>query len=403
MDVESLPLLDDGTPEDSKRRRWRTSFRPQWLVAILALLFLGGVLGLYFQGPALRAFYRVTGLEPGGGARQPIALPLPRPEATAVASIHEVVALGRLMPRDGTITVHAPYGAGDARVARLLVTEGDEVQAGEVIAELDNASALASAVALAEANLAVRQAALRQTQALISSTEGEVRASLRRARAVAKHAATELKRTQRLFADGVATQADLDTAQTTAQEANYEVQRLSATRARYDEDDITHQADVALAQSNVTAAEAQLEQAQRDHERAQVRAPWAGTILSVNVRAGEKPTTQGVVELGDLSQMTAELEVYQTDIGRIHDGQSVVLEAAPLGPEPLRGWVTEIGLKVGRQSITRDEPAANTDARVVLVTVTLDEASSKRARRLTGLEVVGRCSDQPPMQQGDAS
>lgn len=38
-------------------------------------MFSGAVIGLYFQPPALRAFYAATGLRPGGGASMPIALP----------------------------------------------------------------------------------------------------------------------------------------------------------------------------------------------------------------------------------------------------------------------------------------------------------------------------------------
>jgi HlyD family secretion protein len=88
--------------------------------------------------------------------------------------------------------------------------------------------------------------------------------------------------------------------------------------------------------------------------------------------------------------MTVELEVYQTDIRRVALGQPVSITTRALGPEPLAGRVTEIGLEVKRQSLIADDPAANTDARVILVTVTLDAASSARAAALTGLEVVGR-------------
>jgi HlyD family secretion protein len=63
-----------------------------------------------------------------------------------------------------------------------------------------------------------------------------------------------------------------------------------------------------------------------------------------------------------------------------------------LGAEPLTGKVARIGTLVGRQSVTAEDPAANTDARVVLGKVTLDEASSIRAARFINLEVVARIS-----------
>jgi HlyD family secretion protein len=52
--------------------------------------------------------------------------------------------------------------------------------------------------------------------------------------------------------------------------------------------------------------------------------------------------------------------------------------------------VTRIGLEVGRQTIVDAAPAANTDARVIKVTVTLDPASSEVAKRFTNLQVTTR-------------
>ena len=63
-----------------------------------------------------------------------------------------------------------------------------------------------------------------------------------------------------------------------------------------------------------------------------------------------------------------------------------------MGDAPLSGQVTQISSLVGRQSVTADDPAANTDARVVRVIVGLDEASSARAAHFISLEVVGRIS-----------
>ncbi len=54
------------------------------------------------------------------------------------------------------------------------------------------------------------------------------------------------------------------------------------------------------------------------------------------------------------------------------------------------GAANGVGLAIGRQSITSDDPAANTDARVVDVVVTLDPASSEAARRFTNLQVITR-------------
>ncbi|MCR9195382.1 MAG: hypothetical protein NXH88_11655, partial [Hyphomonas sp.] len=77
-------------------------------------------------------------------------------------------------------------------------------------------------------------------------------------------------------------------------------------------------------------------------------------------------------------------------VPRVAIGQSVSLVSGVLGNVPLTGTVSRIGTLVGRQSVTADDPAANTDARILLVTVALDETSSARAAAYVNLEVVAR-------------
>ena len=40
----------------------------------MATLFTGAVIGMYFQPPGLKAFFNVTGLQPGAGTETPIAV-----------------------------------------------------------------------------------------------------------------------------------------------------------------------------------------------------------------------------------------------------------------------------------------------------------------------------------------
>lgn len=137
------------------------------------------------------------------------------------------------------------------------------------------------------------------------------------------------------------------------------------------------------------AARIDLARAQQDLERAFVRAPEQGTVLSINVRVGESPAGAGIIDLGDTSKMTVEAEVYQTLIGRVSIGDPVTVAAEALR-DNLTGTVSAIGLEIGRQSITSSDPAANTDARVVDVIIQLDERSSEMASRFTNLEAVVR-------------
>ncbi|MFN4156646.1 MAG: HlyD family efflux transporter periplasmic adaptor subunit [Paracoccaceae bacterium] len=391
-DDKALPL-DLARVEVAKPTR-RRGFRARYLLVLLipVFMFAGGVIGMYFQPPALRTFYAMTGLQPGGGAASPIALPpeieLPQ-EMAATLLPTDVVGLARLMPRGDVAVVAAPYGAGDARVAEILVSVGDIVARGAPVARLDNREALEGAVLTAEANLAVRQATLAQTRSAVAASRAEAQATLDTARAADSAARTSLARTDDLATRGVATSASLDAARTAAEEASLAVQRAEATLARFSTGALDDQPDVVVAARNMAAAEAEVARARMDLARAEVRAPIDGTILDIHATPGQRPPNEGIMEMGDTAVMMAEVEVWQDRIASVAIGQPVELAAPALG-RSLRGTVQSIGLTVGRQGLISDDAAANSDARVFRVLVALDAGSSLVAARYVGLEAVAR-------------
>ena len=398
----TLPLLDNGKDRSSSKitHRKKSSWPLKALIAV-SLLLIGGVIGLYFQGPAIRAVFEWTKLEPGAGARQPIALPVervPSPERVAAMATGDIVSLGRLQPAGGIVSVALPQGAGDARIDRILVDDGDVVAKGDVLAVLDSLALYESALTSAESTLAIRRAALSQVKVQVAAAEAELRAQIRGAEASLARTERELARVTSLLGTGVSTQATLEEAERAADTARADLDRLRASMTRYESGPDDQQVDIAVATADLAAAEAAVEQARRDLDRGRVLAPQDGAIIEVSARAGERPPADGLLRMGDTARMEAELEVFQTMVPRVAVGQTVSLVSGVLGDEQLTGTVSRIGTLVGRQSVTADDPAANTDARVLLVTVSLDEASSLRAASYVNLEVVARiavASDTP--------
>jgi len=301
----------------------------------------------------------------------------------------DVVGLARVMPRGDVALVAAPYGASDARVAEIIVGVGDQVARGAPLAYLDNRAALESAVFLAQANLAVQRATVLQTRSAVQASKDEAQATLDQARGTYREAQATLARTEELVARGVSSTVTLDNVRTAAQEAALAVTRAEATLARFSSADIDDQPDVVVAARNVEAAEAELARVELDLARGIVVAPISGTILDIHATPGQRPPAEGVMEMGDISQMTAEVEVYQDRIAAVTPGQPVELVAGALG-RTLHGTVESIGLTVGRQGLITDDVAANTDARVIRVVVALDAPSSEIASRFTNLEVIAR-------------
>lgn len=391
-DEVDLPIdLQIGAGPELVQRRW---FRKRFLLVLLVpvLMFTGAVLGMYFQPPGLQKFYALTGLQPGGGSDAPIALPpeidLP-PKMAETLLPTDVLGLARVMPKGDVSIVAAPYGAGDARVAEILVAVGDRVDKGAVLARLDNRSALESAVLMAEAALAVREATLMQTRAAVQASRDEAQAALDQAVATATEAEATLVRTEELFSRAVATQATLESVRTAAQGAKLAVARAEATLTRFAGVALEDQPDVIVASRNVDAARADLARARLDLARAEVVAPIAGTILDIHATPGQRPPGEGIMDMGDTGQMMAEVEVWQDRISAVREGQPVELAAAALGTT-LQGQVSSIGLTVGRQGLISDDAAENKDARVIRVLVMLDAASSEVAGRFTNLEAIAR-------------
>lgn len=395
--------LELEKPDPVSKRRFR--FRKRYFLVLLipVFMFTGAVMGMYFQPAGLQKFYSATGLKPGGGATSPIALPpeIDLPQEMVEALLPEdVVGLARVLPRGDVSLVSAPFGAGDARISEVFVAAGDQVTRGTILARLDNYDALQSTILLAEANLSVRVATLTQTRMAVQASSDEAQATLDQALAAADQARNEETRISTLLDRNVATQATLDAAHSARIQADQAVTRAAATLARFTSIDLNSQPDVIVASRNVDAAQADLMRVQNDISRAQVMAPIDGTILDIHVTAGERPPASGIMEMGDIRQMMAEVEIYQDRVGEVQIGQPVQLISSAL-PRALRGKVETIGRMVGRQGLISSDAAANTDARVVQITVALDEASSEMASHFVNLEAVARIDTRPQPEAGE--
>lgn len=388
-----LPIDKPETPTVGRPRR-RFS---RWLLvpALLIPIFAaGGFVGLYFQPPGLKLLFSQLDIEPGGGNSDPIAV---SPIAVAQADIatddqsavDKVVGLGTLLPRGDVMTVNTPAGAGDATVARIAVAEGERVEAGQILAVLDSEPRLKAAVDAARATLRVREATLEQTRASVQASIDEARASLASAEARALNAERQYARAETLVGRSAISESVLDDRLAERDQARREVEEARATLLRYDYGEIESQPDVRVAASNVAAAQAELAHAEQELDMAHVVAPAAGTVLDIHVELGERPDEEGVMDIGDIDSMTVKVEVYETDIGAVSYGNPVEVTSEALDAA-LFGRVQRIGLAVGRQTLVDDDPAALTDARVIEVTVLLNDASSRRAARFTGMQVVAR-------------
>jgi len=144
--------------------------------------------------------------------------------------------------------------------------------------------------------------------------------------------------------------------------------------------------DVQVAQSELMAAQSAVKKAKADLDLALVKAPKAGQILKISTWPGELISDQGILDLGQTSQMYVNTEVYETDVSQVKIGQIAKITRDGVIRE-LRGTVAEIGLQIGKKDVLGTDPVADADARVVEVKIRLDPSSSKQVADLTNLQV----------------
>jgi HlyD family secretion protein len=305
-------------------------------------------------------------------------------EAMAPAEPPGVGALGRVEPASRIRKLSQPGGFAITRVERLLVAEGDRVEAGQLLAELSDAAQKDAALAQAEASLAEARANLAKTRAAGRPSEiAAQRARIESLLAQEAIAGREAARAERLVPSGAGAFAAADrnraaAARAAAERAEAEAQLETLSRPRPE--------DLALAEAQVAAAEAQTARARADAGLSRVRAPIAGTVLRVYARPGDQIGTDGLLDLADLERMDVVADVYETDLPRLRPGAPAEV-IVPGEPQRYAATVREIGWLVRRTVQAGTDPVAAVDARTVEVRLALSEEGRAALQRRTNMQV----------------
>ena len=188
-------------------------------------------------------------------------------QSTIPQPIKAVGALGRIEPQGGIIKVAPAPELGGAKIAHLLVQEGDRLLEGETVAVLNNHKWTKSAVSLARQEVKVAQADLAivragtkrgdvnaqaarlnriqaelegellannadiaRLQAQLETEKREKQAEIDRNQAQLQNAASEFQRYEQLAQDGVISDSDLDSRRLTLDTAR---NSLAAARSSY--------------------------------------------------------------------------------------------------------------------------------------------------------------------------
>ena len=291
---------------------------------------------------------------------------------------HEKIVLacpGRVEGESDVINVGA---ASDGVLTAVLVQEGQQVKAGQVIALIDCKeikSQIDEARALAET---ARQNRLR----LLRGSRPEERRKAADETAVVeaqfKQAQLQHQRVAQLFRTGVVSKEELDTTARDLAVAEATLRAAKNQQALVNAPPLPE--ELARADSQVVLADEQARTAQARLDKCTVKAPLSGTILRTFLKTGESVSTvfpQPVVSLADTSQIRVRAEVDERDIGRVYLGQSVIVLADAYPDKKFAGRVSQVGSVMGRKKVRTGDPAEKSDRDVLEVLIDLDETAGR--------------------------
>jgi HlyD family secretion protein len=296
------------------------------------------------------------------------------------AAVQRAALLKSLVTASGEIVAsqYAEIGSNVmGRLVSLTVKEGDQVTAGQVLAQIDPVQA-ASAADAAAASLAALEAEAKAAATQVRSAT----ASLDEARSRASESAAALARAQQLKEAGLLPAAEFD--------------RINATAAAADAQVAAAIASVERTQQSAGGTERRVAQGRAERARAadqlsktSITAPISGVVTMLDVELGEmvvvgvqnQPGTT-LMTVSDLSAIDAEVKVAEADVMRLSTGlpATITLEAVP--GQRFSGRV----LSIGASALPR--AGAQVAAREFRVTVRLDAAAALRPGLTCDAEIV---------------
>ena len=287
-----------------------------------------------------------------------------RQELTSVVS-----GTGQIKPKTYVNIGATAFG----RITHLNVREGDHVKAGTILATVENVQP--------SATVAAQDATIASSKTDVSSyiaAEATAKANIDAAKADLEQKRLDFVRAQALYDDKLIAKQDFD-----AKKAAYDtdVANLAQRQAAYNQ----ALAQTASARGHVDQAVANQRANYDSLDKTISRAPFDALVTNVPVREGETmvvgiQNAEGstLMTLADMSVITAEVKVDETDIVNIQLGQIADVTVDALPGKIFKGHVTEVGDQALLRTTgvaTSQSTTGTEEAKDFKVVVTIDDAN----------------------------
>lgn len=259
-----------------------------------------------------------------------------------------VTASGEIKPRNYINIGAEAYG----RLTAIYVKEGDRVKKGQLLARLDSIQAQAdvkaqqASVNSAAAESAASEAAAKASEQTVRTAE----AALERALADRERTRSTFDRTEQLWKAKLVAQQEFD-----LRKAEYDAYEAAVreAQARVGQAKAQHQqvmAQLAAAQKRVAQVQASLLRVENALDKHYVQSPIDGVVTNLPVRVGEAMVVgiqnspgSTIMTIADMSIITAEVKVDETDIINVTLDQEAEITIDAIPNKTFKGHVIEIG------------------------------------------------------------
>lgn len=249
-----------------------------------------------------------------------------------IASV--VSASGEIKPK-----TYVNIGANAfGKIVKLHVKEGDRVKKGQLLAQLENVQSSADVSATRASVQAAETDALAADANLKTSL-----ADLNRAKSDADHAKLDWDRAQGLFNAALIAKQDYDMKKAAWEQASAGLAQAEARVAQARAQKDSANKHIVQNQANLTRFSDVL-------QKTIYEAPYDGIITNLPVREGETVVVgiqnspgSTLMTLADMSVITSEVKVDETDIVNVHLGQSADVTIDAIPHKIFHGVVSEIG------------------------------------------------------------
>ena len=278
-----------------------------------------------------------------------------------------VTASGEIKPKTYVNIGANAYG----KITKLYVKEGERVKAGQLLATIDNiqpeadVQANAASLDVAKTDYTASEAALKAAQTNIDKAKADL-----------ERATLDWKRGQELYKENLIPKSDYDT-----RKATYD----SAAAAYAQTESGVAQAKAQMQSSNrrIAQNQAMLRRYSDVLSKTVYKAPYDGVVTYLPVREGESVVVgiqnqpgSTLMTIADVSVITAEVRVDETDIVNVKVGQPAEVSIDAIPKKKFKGTVTEIGDNALLRTTgvaTSQSTSSSQEAKDFKVVVTLQE------------------------------